>query len=354
MNLQKLTLTAQALMADHKGLLAMDESNSTCNRRFAAAGIPQDPETRRAFREMIVTAPGLADSISGAILFDETIRQKTSQNVPFADALAKAGIIPGIKVDLGAKDMAGFPGEKVTEGLDGLRGRLAEYAQMGARFAKWRAVIAIGPGIPTSSCLQSNAHALARYAALCQEAALVPIVEPEVLLDGDHTIERCEAASREALAVLFDQLRWLRVDLRGVLLKPAMVLAGKGCSRQPPPEEVAARTIGTFLDTVPASVPGIAFLSGGQTGPEACARLNAMNLGYADRMPWPVTYSFSRAIQYPALEIWAKDRAASGPAQQALVHRAACARAARAGKYWPSMESAAPGSPARPAHAVAG
>ncbi|MGH7997480.1 MAG: class I fructose-bisphosphate aldolase [Opitutaceae bacterium] len=342
MNIQKLTITAQALMADHKGLLAMDESTSTCNRRFAQCGISQDPEARRRYRELIVTAPGLAESISGAILFDETLRQRLSGGLPFAEALTRAGIVPGIKVDLGAKDLAGFPSEKVTEGLDGLRGRLDEYARMGARFAKWRAVIAIGEETPTAVCLDANAHALARYAALCQEAALVPIVEPEVLMDGGHTIERCEAATRDALRALFGELARHRVDLRGLILKPAMVVPGKDGSRPADLAEVAKRTVGAFLDTVPASVPGIAFLSGGQSGEMACARLNAMNADFKGRMPWALTFSFSRAIQHPALEIWAGKDVNTKAAQEALVHRARCSRAARQGRYDPSMEGAAP------------
>lgn len=347
MNLQRLTLTAQALMADHKGLLAMDESTGTCNQRFAQAGIPQDADTRGAYREMIVTAAGLGESISGAILFDETLRQRLKSGLGFAEALTKAGIIPGIKVDLGAKPMAGFPGEKVTDGLDGLRARLEEYGRMGARFAKWRAVIAIGDGVPTRECLRANAHALGRYAALCQEAALVPIVEPEVLMDGAHPIERCEAVSRATLFEVFEALAGLRVDFRGMLLKPAMVVSGKDCPRQAPADEVADRTIAVFLDCVPASVPGIAFLSGGQPGEAACARLNAMNVAFRGRMPWAVTFSFSRAIQHPSLEIWAGKEANVPAAQEALVHRARCSRAARMGRYDASMERPA-SPPSRP------
>src|SRR5471032_362557 len=232
MNAQILMDTAKTLMADHKGLLAMDESDPTCNKRFAKLGIPQTADARRAYRELIVTAPGLGESISGAILFDETIRQQKRDGTPFAKALAEAGIIPGIKVDAGAKDLAAHPGEQITEGLDGLRERLAEYFQMGARFAKWRAVIAIGEGIPSRSCIEANAHALARYAALCQEAGLVPIVEPEVLMDGSHPLERCAKVTEETLQIVFDQLYSQRVLLEGMILKPNMVLPGLACPKQ--------------------------------------------------------------------------------------------------------------------------
>lgn len=341
MDLKALIDTTRAMMGGEKGLLAMDESTGTCNRRFASAGIPQEAENRRAYRDLIVTTPGLGEAISGAILADETLRQKTLAGVPFAEALARAGIVPGIKVDQGAKELAGFPGEKVTEGLDGLRARLAEYAGLGARFAKWRAVIAIGPGIPSEGCLEANAHGLARYAALCQEAGLVPIVEPEVLMDGDHPIDRCAEATERALLALFSALRLQRVILEGTILKPNMVVPGKACPRQAPPEEVADRTVGCFLRTVPAAVPGIAFLSGGQSGEDACARLSAMHRRFQGRMPWTLTYSFSRAIQYPALEIWSGRDDRREKAQRALRHRALCSRAARRGQYSAEFESAA-------------
>jgi fructose-bisphosphate aldolase class I len=363
MNTQKLIDTAKALVADHKGLLAMDESNPTCNQRFAKLEIPQTVEARRAYRELIVSAPGLGESISGAILFDETIRQQKKEGTPFLKILADAGIIPGIKVDTGAKDLAAHPGEKITEGLDGLRDRLAEYFQMGARFAKWRAVIAIGEGFPTRSCIEANAHVLARYAALCQEAGLVPIVEPEVLMDGGHTLERCRAVTEEVLRNVFIQLNCQRVLLEGMILKPNMILPGLTC---PPNQEVkevgvgeqqyqvrltdrpaeelqdleavADATVKCLLRTVPAAVPGIAFLSGGQSAELASARLNLMNLRFKSQLPWALSFSFARAIQQPALEIWRGQEANVKAAQQALLHRARCNRAARRGEYTAAME----------------
>jgi fructose-bisphosphate aldolase class I len=338
MNAQFLIDTATKLVADHKGLLAMDESDPTCNKRFAKLGIPQTAEARRAYRELIVTAPGLGESISGAILFDETIRQQKKDGTPFAKALVAAGIVPGIKVDAGAKDMAAHPGEKITEGLDGLRERLAEYFQMGARFAKWRAVIAIGENIPSRSCLEANAQTLARYAALCQEAGLVPIVEPEVLMDGAHTLEQCRQVTEETLRNVFIQLNCQRVLLEGMILKPNMVLPGLDCPTQESVDEVADATVKTLLRTVPAAVPGIAFLSGGQPSELASARLNAMNVRFKSRIPWALTFSFSRAIQQPALEIWQGKDANVLPAQQALLHRAKCNRAARRGEYNTAME----------------
>ncbi len=325
--------TARALVADHKGLIAMDESTATCDKRFVEQGIPTTEEMRRQWRDLIVTAPGLAESISGAILFDETIRQRTLAGVPFADALRDLGIVPGIKVDAGAKPLAFHPDEKVTEGLDGLRERLAEYASFGARFAKWRAVITIGDGIPTATCIEVNAHALARYAALCQEAGIVPIVEPEVLMDGDHSLARCDEVTSETLVAVFEALDAQGVALDGMLLKPNMVVPGLGCAVQDDVDAVADATVACFLRTVPHAVTGIAFLSGGQSAGLASARLNAINARHGDRLPWPITFSYSRAIQQPALERW-KGRAANVPeAQQALVHRAACNRAARLGTY---------------------
>jgi fructose-bisphosphate aldolase, class I len=338
MNTRQLIDTAKEMVADDKGLLAMDESNPTCNKRFARLGIPQTAELRCAYRELIVTTPGLAECISGAILYDETIRQRTRGGLPFAKVLAQAGIIPGIKVDTGAKDLAAHPHEKITEGLDGLRVRLAEYSKMGARFAKWRAVIAIGPGLPSRSCIEANAHALARYAALCQEAGLVPIVEPEVLMDGDHTLERCREATEETLRVVFAQLREQRVLLEGMILKPNMVLPGLTCPKQPTVDEVADATVECFLRTVPAEVPGIAFLSGGQSSELASARLNAMNVRFKDRCPWALAFSYARAIQQPALDIWKGDPANVAAAQKALLHRARCNRAARRGEYSDAME----------------
>lgn len=278
MNSNELLVIARTLVADDKGLLAMDESNPTCNKRFAKVGIPQTEEARRAYREMMVTAPGLGECISGVILYDETIRQRTKDGTPFVKVLTDAGIIPGIKVDTGAKDMAGHPGEKITEGLDGLRNRLAEYSHMGARFAKWCAVIAVGDGIPGRGCIEANAQALARYAALCQEAGLVPIVEPEVRMDSAHTLERCCEITEEVLRTVFNQRYTQRVKLQGMILKPNMVLPGLTCPKQAAVDEVADATVRCLLRAVPAAVPGIAFLSGGQSDKLASARLNAMNV----------------------------------------------------------------------------
>ena len=338
MNTQQLIDTAKALIAGDKGLLAMDESNPTCNKRFAKLGIPQTVEARRAYRELIVTTPGLGECISGAILYDETIRQQKTDGTPFVKVLIEAGIIPGIKVDTGAKNLACRPGEKVTEGLDGLRDRLAEYSQMGARFAKWRAVIAIGDGIPSQGCIEANAQALARYAALCQEAGLAPIVEPEVLMDGDHPLERCFEVTEEVLRTVFNQLYTQRVMLEGMILKPNMVLPGLTCPRQEPVDEVADATVKCLLRAAPAAVPGIAFLSGGQSAQLASARLNAMNARFRSRVPWALAFSFSRAIQQPALEIWKGQEAHVSAAQQALYHRAKCNQAARRGEYNAAME----------------
>jgi fructose-bisphosphate aldolase class I len=338
MNEQKLVECATTLMAGDKGLLAMDESNPTCNKRFARWGIPQTEEARRAYREWIVTAPGLGAAISGAILCDETIRQRKKDGTPFIQALTEAGILPGIKVDAGAKAMAGHPGEKITEGLDGLRDRLAGYSQMGARFAKWRAVIALGDGIPSRGCLEANAHALARYAALCQEAGLVPVVEPEVLMEGEHTLERCCDVTEEVLRTVFNQLHTQRVMLEGMIVKPNMVLPGLSCPKQSSVDRVADATVMCLLRSVPAAVPGIAFLSGGQPAELASARLNAMNARFKSRLPWALSFSFARAIQEPALEIWKGEEAAVSAAQRALYHRAACNRAARRGEYSAAME----------------
>jgi fructose-bisphosphate aldolase, class I len=338
MDTQKLINTAKALMANGKGLLAMDESNPTCNKRFAVLGIPQTLETRRAYREMIINTPGLNESISGAILYDETIRQQKKDGTPFIKAIIDEGIIPGIKVDIGAKAMAGFPGEKITEGLDGLRHRLAEYVQMGALFAKWRAVIVIDDRLPDHECIEANAHALARYAALCQEAGLVPIVEPEVLMDGNHTMKRCEEVTEKVLQIVFNKLYEHKIALEGMILKPNMVLPGLTCPIQETVDEVADATVKCFLRTVPAAVPGIAFLSGGQPGKLASARLNAMNLRFKSRLPWALAFSFSRALQYPAMEIWNGQEANVLVAQQALYHRAKCNRAARLGEYNADVE----------------
>lgn len=341
MDAQTLENTAKAMVAAGKGLLAMDESTGTCNKRFEKVGIPTTIEKRREYRELILTTPGLGEFVSGAILFDETIRQTAADGKPLIKVAIDAGIIPGIKLDTGAKDLAGHPGEKVTEGLDGLRDRIAEYVRMGAKFAKWRAVITIGEDIPTWGCLEANAHALARYAALCQEGGLVPIVEPEVLMDGDHTIERCYEATEKTLHVLFDRLYTQRVVLEQMILKPSMVLAGKDCSQQASVDEVAEATITCLRRTVPAAVQGIAFLSGGQTNELASAHLNAMNVRFKDILPWPVTFSYARAIQQPALELWKGEAANVKAAQKALLHRARCNAAAREGEYTQEIEKTA-------------
>ena len=339
MDVQKLNDTAKAMVAGDKGLLAMDESTPTANRRFAAAGIPQNEETRRAYRDMIVTAPGLGECLNGAILVDETIRQQTRGNVPFAKALASVGIIPGIKVDAGAKAMAAHPDEKLTQGLDGLRERLAEYVKLGARFAKWRAVITVGDGIPSWSCIEANGLILALYAALCQEAGLVPIVEPEVLMDGDHTMARCAEVTEATLKEVFDRLVAQDVQLEGMILKPNMVVPGLKCPHQNSNEEIADATVHCLLRTVPAAVPGVAFLSGGHSGELASARLSQMNARFKGRMPWGLAFSFARAIQEPAMQIWHGEDANVAAAQKALVHRAKCNVAARRGEYTPAMET---------------
>jgi fructose-bisphosphate aldolase class I len=338
MNSKGLNDTATMLFEDSKGLLAMDESTPTCNKRFADEGIPQTEEARRAYREMIVTTPGLSECICGAILYDETIRQHTRDGIPFVRVLEDAGIVPGIKVDMGARDLAGHPGEKITEGLDGLRDRLAEYFRLGARFAKWRAVLAIGEDIPSPGCIAANAHALARYAALCQEAGLVPVVEPEVLMAGDHSLERCFEVTEEVLRVVFCQIRAQGVALEGMILKPNMVVPGSTCPTQEGVDEVADATIKCLLRAVPAAVPAIAFLSGGQSAELASARLNAMNVRFKLRLPWAVAFSYARAIQQPALELWKGLDANVPAAQRALYHRACCNRAARRGEYSPEME----------------
>ncbi len=345
MDAQRLIDCARALVAGDRGLLAMDESTGTCNKRFAKLGIPQTAEARRAYRDMIATTPRLGESISGAILCDETIRQQTLAGVPFAQALVGAGIVPGIKVDAGAKAMAAHPGELVTEGLDSLRERLAEYVSMGARFAKWRAVITIGAGIPSRGCIKTNAHALARYAALCQEAGLVPIVEPEVLMDGDHGLERCADVTAETLRAVFRALNEQCVLLEGMLLKPNMVLPGLAAADQSSVDQAADATVRCFLRSVPAAVPGITFLSGGQSAELASARLNAMNLRFAGRLPWALAFSFARAIQQPALEIWRGVAANVPSAQQALRHRADCNGLARRGRYDPNTDTEVASAP---------
>jgi fructose-bisphosphate aldolase class I len=340
MSSQSIETTASAMVADGKGILAIDESSPTIKKRFDSIGAECTEESRRAYRELLIAGEGINEFISGMILFDETIRQSTGDGTPFPQLLASRGIMPGIKVDAGAKDLAGHPGEKVTEGLDGMRDRLAEYRELGAPFAKWRAVITIGDAIPSRGCISANAHALARYAALCQEAGIVPMVEPEVLLDGDHSIDRCyevsEATLRELYSALYDQ----RVVLEGTILKASMVLSGNKCVKRAGVEEVAERTLECLTNAVPAAVPGIVFLSGGQTPVEATAHLNAMN-AMASTLPWKLSFSYSRALQEPALKAWNGDAANGKAAQAALYHRAQLNSAASLGRYKESMEKAA-------------
>lgn len=333
MNLETLIKTAQALVTPGKGLLAMDESNATCNKRFAPLGIPQTPEARRSYREMILTTSGLDEFISGAILFDETIRQKKDDGTPFLKLITDSHIIPGIKVDTGAKNMALHPGEKITEGLDGLRERLTEYFQLGARFTKWRAVITIGDNIPTTACTKANAHALARYAALAQEAGLVPIVEPEVLMEGSHTLAKCQEVTEKVLQTVFKELNKQGIVLEAIILKPNMVLPGKDCPTQNTLDEIVQATLTTLLRCVPAAVPGIAFLSGGQSPELATERLNAMNLKMKNKAPWSLTFSYSRAILQPALEKWKGLQSNVEVAQQIIVNHAKSNSQATRGQY---------------------
>jgi len=346
LNTSLLIETARAPVADNKGLLAMDESSDTCNQRFATAGITQTVEMRRAYRELLLTAPGLGEHISGVILVDETLQQAKADGTAFIDVAHDAGLLVGIKVDTGAKALAARPGEKVTEGLDGLRERLQAYFAMGARFAKSRGVIAIdGARLPTAACIAVNAPALARYAALCQETGLVPIVEPEVLMDGAHTQQSCQQVTEAVLRSVFDQLSMQGVVLEAMLLKPNMVIAGLSCATQNTAAEVADATVQCLLRVVPAAVPGIAFLSGGQSGEQASGRLNAMHVRHGkasqpSALPWPLSFSFARALQHPALNMWAGNDANRAAAQQALLHRARCNSAALKGEYSAAMESA--------------
>ena len=329
--------TAQALVADGKGILAADETPTTLTRRFDALNIDSTPESRRAYREMLLTTPGVAECISGVILQDETIHQKSSTGTPLADVLAQQGVMPGIKVDTGAKPLAGSPEETITEGLDGLRERLQEYRQMGARFAKWRAVIRIGEALPSSTCVHVNAHALARYAALCQEQGLVPIVEPEVLMDGSHTIERCEEVTGNVLQATVDELFEQRVSLEGMLLKPNMVIAAKQCPQQASVEEVARATLRCLRRHVPAAVPGIVFLSGGQDHLIATAHLNAINQLDGPK-PWKLGFSYGRALQDEALQAWHGKHDNVQTGQRVFSHRAKCVSAAALGTYTKAME----------------
>jgi len=339
MNRQELESVANVLVSKGKGILAADESFSTIKKRLQSVDLDSTEETRRSYRDLLFTTPGIEEFISGVILFDETIRQEAKNGTPFPKLLAQKGIMPGIKVDKGAKDLAGFPGEKITEGLDGLRERLVEYHGLGAPFAKWRAVITIGESIPTRCCIEANAHALARYAALCQEAGLVPIVEPEVLMDGNHSIERCEEVTEATLKSVFAELLEHRVVLEGMLLKPNMVISGKECTRQAGVAEVAEATVRCLRRTVPAAVPGIVFLSGGQSPELATEHLNAMNALGA--YPWELSFSYARALQEPTLKTW-KGEAANVPAAQKIFHhRAKCNSVARSGQYSKQMEAAA-------------
>ncbi|MDB6021059.1 MAG: fructose-bisphosphate aldolase [Pedosphaera sp.] len=338
MNIDEMESTARALVAEGKGILAADESLGTIEKRFRPINLPSTEENRRAYRELLFTTPKLGQYISGVILFDETIRQKARDGTPFPEVLRGQGIIPGIKVDKGAKPMAGFPDEKVTEGLDGLRARFKEYYELGARFSKWRAVISIGENIPTDACLAANAQALARFAALSQEASLVPIVEPEVLMDGDHTIERCEAVTQKTQHIVFDALFDQRIILEAMLLKPNMVVPGNDCPRQVSPAEVAEATMHCLRRGVPVAVPGIVFLSGGQSEVEATQNLNAISqLG---PHPWHVSFSFGRALQDAALKTWAGDPNNIVDAQKALLRRAKANSAAQTGSYSAEFETA--------------
>jgi fructose-bisphosphate aldolase, class I len=333
---QSLAETAGALVAPGKGILAADESPPTIEKRFQKINVESTEDNRRAYREMLFTTPGIGDHISGVILYDETIRQKAADGTLFPQILENAGVIPGIKVDKGAKPLAGSLDEKVTEGLDGLRDRLAEYLELGARFTKWRAVIEIGEGIPTYHCIHANAHALGRFAALSQEAGLVPIVEPEVLMDGAHSIGRCYETTEWMLKETFQELFFQRVELEGMLLKPNMVLSGKGASEQAGVEEVAQATVRCLRSAVPAAVPGIVFLSGGQSAEVATAHLNAMNA--MGEHPWQLSFSFARALQGPALETWRGDEGNVQQAQEIFAHRARMNSAARSGSYSEELE----------------
>lgn len=334
-----LSKTAAGMVAKGKGILAADESSGTCETRFKSVGVDCTEENRRTYRNLLFTTPGVEQYLSGVILFDETIRQKTNDGVPFAEYLEKKGIIPGIKVDAGAKDMPLHPGEKVTEGLDGLSKRLQEYFKLGARFAKWRAVITIGPNIPSHACIYANAHALARYAAACVDASIVPIIEPEVLLDGDHTAERSEEVHEATLRACYAALAAYDVAPEHVILKASMVVSGKNAKRQAGVDEVAERTVRVLKRTVPAAQPGVVFLSGGQSDESATAHLNAMAAMKA--LPWPLTFSYSRALQNPALKTWKGQAGNIGAAQKAFFHRAHMNGMAAQGKWRAELEKQA-------------
>ena len=340
MDLAGLNKVATAMVQPGKGILAADESTGTIKKRFDAIGVESTEENRRDYRELLFRSKAaMHHRISGVILFDETIRQKAADDSPLVTLIEKAGSIPGIKVDRGAKPLPFCPGETITEGLDGLRDRLIEYRGLGAKFAKWRAVIHIGEGIPSHDAINSNAHALARYAALCQEQDLVPIVEPEVLMDGDHTIERCEAVTTWTLKTVFQELYYAKVQLEGMVLKPNMIVSGTDCATQASDQEIAKRTIRVLKDCVPSAVPGIAFLSGGQSDVEATARLDAMNrLG---GVPWHLTFSFGRALQHAPQVAWAGKKENDGAAQAAFAHRAEMNGLATLGEWTPEIEKKA-------------
>ena len=337
--MSELAEVAQAMVAHAKGILAADESSGTIEKRFKSISLESTEENRRAYRDLLFTTPGLGQHISGVILYDETIRQRSADGMPFPEVLSRQGILPGIKVDAGTSDLALCPGEKITEGLDKLAKRCQEYVELGAKFAKWRAVITIGRGIPSATCIAGNAHALARYAAICQANGLVPIVEPEVLMDGDHTIERCEEISEWTLNAVYEALYINRITLEESVLKPSMVIAGKDCERQASVPEVAERTVKVLRRCVPAAVAGIAFLSGGQGDEQATQNLNAINGLFKGRLPWPLTFSYGRALQSPPLKAWKGAAANVAHAQSLLAHRARMNGLAATGEYRPELEA---------------
>ena len=341
MSANDLAAIARAMVAPGKGILAADESTGTIGKRFDGINVENTEENRRAYRDMLFSTRALGDHVSGVILYDETLRQKSAGGAAFVDALAKNGILPGIKVDTGAKDLPMCPGEKITEGLDNLPKRCAEYVKLGAKFAKWRAVIDIGRDMPSSTSIAANAHALARYAAICQEAGLVPIVEPEVLMDGDHSIERCEEVTEWTLNAVYEALYLHRVVLEHSVLKPSMVISGKKCVKQAPVDEVAARTVRTLKRTVPAAVAGIVFLSGGQSDEVATAHLNSMNVQFKGDLPWPLSFSYGRALQQAALKAWKGAPGNVAAAQAALAHRAKMNGLASLGRYTADQEDRA-------------
>ena len=340
MDRQTLEETANAMVAPGRGILAMDESHPTCKRRFDSIGVESNEENRRAYRELLITAEGSSEHLSGYILFDETLRQRTAAGAAFPDHIAGNGSIPGIKVDKGTLDMPLHPGEKFTQGLDGLRDRLVEYRDLGAGFAKWRAVITIGDGLPSGACIEANMYSLALYASICQDAGVVPIVEPEVLMDGAHDIDACDAATRATLRALYEALAEQDVHLEGTVLKASMVLSGKDCPRQAPVAEVAERTVACLRNTVPAAVPGVVFLSGGQTAVQSTEHLNAMNAA-GWNLPWRLSFSYGRALQEPALRAWDGDAANVASAQRQLALRARLNGAATLGEYRGETEAAA-------------